>query len=606
MLKHTFPLALRMLPLAGALFLMAADGDACIIIDNDNNDDDDDECVDLDEACPNLECAAGNVVVDGCEICECADTCEPGPAPECANARLTDDCEWVCGGDECFSDRDCGGGFICAFFDSADDDGADDAARPAPGGVCVPVDPPQGCRSDDECGRGFFCDFSGQGGGNDGAPEAPPDDDRADPIPPPPEGVCRQNDVCFDDSDCARGQRCEFFGGGTGNGLVAPGGTCVDNEFPVSECESDRDCNGGTCVIECQSDPSCPECDVCLFIGVCLETTCFSDSDCHSDQFCDVSGQGGGAAPPCRDEDGDNRCDDALIAVEGVCRDLNTETGCFSDDECERGQFCDFGGQAEPEPCDPNSSDCADRLIAPQGVCRDLTNPEGCFSDDDCGRGQICALTDGCVCDTSCQDDGQGGCLPCECPNIPGVCIDVGGNDECFADEDCARGQRCELSGGGCEGGPICETGPDGEEVCFGCDPFIIGICVDDTIGNSCFSDDDCRDDETCVIEGQDDPADCFAPDCATRPAPGGGTCQPRETDVCALVRCGNGATCEVDDRGNAICVPENGGCYGDQDCADGLSCNAGIDVCDSPPECDGDLNCPAVCYGYCVEPTRE
>jgi hypothetical protein len=43
-------------------------------------------------------------------------------------------------------------------------------------------------------------------------------------------------------------------------------------------------------------------------------------------------------------------------------------------------------------------------------------------------------------------------------------------------------------------------------------------------------------------------------------------------------------------------------GCYGDQDCADGLVCNAD-DVCLPPPGCEPGDPCPAVCYGQCVEP---
>ncbi|PIE20964.1 MAG: hypothetical protein CSA66_00260, partial [Proteobacteria bacterium] len=46
-------------------------------------------------------------------------------------------------------------------------------------------------------------------------------------------------------------------------------------------------------------------------------------------------------------------------------------------------------------------------------------------------------------------------------------------------------------------------------------------------------------------------------------------------------------------------------GCYGDQDCADGLVCNA-AEVCLSPPGCQPGQPCPAVCYGFCVEPEPE
>jgi hypothetical protein len=50
------------------------------------------------------------------------------------------------------------------------------------------------------------------------------------------------------------------------------------------------------------------------------------------------------------------------------------------------------------------------------------------------------------------------------------------------------------------------------------------------------------------------------------------------------------------------MCAPETKGCYGDQDCGPGSSCNAN-EICLSPPGCGGtgsDGACPAVCYGYC------
>ena len=47
---------------------------------------------------------------------------------------------------------------------------------------------------------------------------------------------------------------------------------------------------------------------------------------------------------------------------------------------------------------------------------------------------------------------------------------------------------------------------------------------------------------------------------------------------------------------------PADEGCYGDQDCEGGLVCNA-AEVCLSPPGCNPGEPCPAVCYGECVEP---
>jgi hypothetical protein len=40
-------------------------------------------------------------------------------------------------------------------------------------------------------------------------------------------------------------------------------------------------------------------------------------------------------------------------------------------------------------------------------------------------------------------------------------------------------------------------------------------------------------------------------------------------------------------------------GCYGDQDCPPGTTCNA-AEICLAPPGCKPGLPCPAVCYGWC------
>lgn len=456
MLKTAFPIALRMLPLTGALFLMAADGEACIIIDNSNGGGGGDECFDLDALCPNLVCDAGNVVVDGCAICECEEVqvCDPSFPPDCQNAFLNDDCSWTCGGGECFADVDCGDGFFCDFGGVQTPDAGGAADRIA-AGVCQPLQP-TGCSSDVECGPGFFCALSdGNGGGSGGeAPPAPDGDQAQRPL----DGVCLPLAVeCFSNDDCARGQHCEQRSPETdpnadpATGLVAPGGICVDDG---AACSSDSDCDGGAC-----------------FDGLCVD--------------------------------------------------------------------------------------------------------QGCFSDIDCGPGQACLGTDVCACTTECQDDGQGGCIPCDCANLPGICVDVTTAD-CSADTDCGRGQHCEFTATGCDV-PACEVGPDGQEICHGCDPVLSGICVDDTLGGECAFDSDCNPDEVCVLDGATEP-DCLVPEgCANRPAPAPtGTCQPVDP------------------------IPADG-CYSDQDCAAGTRCNAGVDVCELPPDCVAGEACLAVCYGSCV-----
>ena len=550
-----FTTVLKALPLAAALFTIAADGEACRIIVED--DDDDEECVDLDEVCPSLACDNGNVQDDdGCAICECADgpSCDidAQPIPECANPIFDEvACAWSCGGDnQCFSDGDCGRGFFCQLSDCGrSDDGSEGDC--AFSGVCVQI--VSECFSDFDCGDGFRCELNG--GGSDGA--APPEDPNGDPdreeeAPSPPPGQCVrvEEQGCFSDEECGFGRHCEFFS--APGGLVAQSGVCVD-DAEVSECNFDGDCRDGQiCEIRCGQDPNCPECDVCLVIGTCVSPSvpCSSDGDCRDGEVCSLDQNSGAPdARPCFDENGDGQCDDA------------------------------------------------DFIQPPQGICIPVFVDDSCASDQDCAAGEVCALrdADSCVCDASCRDDGNGGCLPCTCPE-GGVCVPNETTTRCTQDADCGEGQACEIRDGGDCG---CVIDQDGETNCLPCEPQPSGVCVDVT--TTCFSDLDCGSDEQCVY---DDGSVC--PDgTACRPAfAAQGTCQPLTTNPCAAVLCGPDSTCEVTADGEAACVVISDGCFSNEECAESLLCNAG-ELCLSPPGCDpaNGLDCPAVCYGFCYDP---
>lgn len=540
---RAIPTPLRsILPLAGLLVLAATN--ACVIINGDG-DDDDDQCVDLTEVCPNLSCEFGNVVVDGCAICECNTACDPGPAPECAfPVLIEEECRWECGAGECFFDEDCGPGFVCVKpgTETPDGDQADPPeggdAFPAPDGVCVAIQ--NGCFSDADCGDGFFCDFSGNGVDREAPP--PPDNGGAepepqpDPVPPPPEGQCLPLPTeCFSDVDCPEGQVCEFPD--FTNGLVAPGGVCVV-PTPVSECEVDTDCaEGQVCAIECRSDPNCPECDVCLFFGTCVtpEQPCFADEECADGEFCDF----GGAARPCLDADGDGLCDDGndLIAPQGVCRPLE-----------------------EPNPCAAVLCLEGTTCVVENGEAKCIATEPLCAGDAECGEGLVCNAADICLPPPDCD------------PSLDRPCVDlcygfcVAPVVSCFGDADCDRGEICVFDGGIDAGGganrPI--IAPQGT-----CQPA----------PTTCDADVGCAEGEIC-LNGQ----------CTIDP----------NTDPCATVRCSAGTTCQVNAAGNAECVPDAAVCASDADCANGGRCNAGIDVCNPPPDCQPGEACADVCFGFC------
>lgn len=543
-MTNTSPM-LRALPLAG-LFLLSITN-ACVIItggdDGGDGGSDDDGCVDLSQVCPNLACEFGNVVVDGCEICECQEACVPGPPPECASpVFLDEECRWVCGNGGCIADEDCGPGFTCVFDggrsgggSSGQDtpDGRGDVAAPPPLGVCIPVEP-IGCRADEECGEGFFCDFSvgvadGAAPDRDNDGEEPGDSGDAQAPSPEPRGQCRPlPPECFSDLDCPDGQVCQFPD--FANGLVAIGGVCIDAP-PVSECASDDQCPDGlVCEVQCLPDPSCPMCDACFVFGTCVEPArpCFVNEDCREGEFCDAVTSA--ARRPCLDADGDGQCDDAV---------------------------------------DP----------LPAGVCR-VIDP---CADVVCPAGTVCSA-----------DSGEATCVA-----MPTMCRGT---------EECADGLVCNAA-------DVCLPPPDCDPMGGPCAAVCYGFCVEPAV--TCFTQEDCADDEVCVFAGVTGPnRPLIAPPSGTcQPAPGGcdsneecvdgqvcvdGACVEGPVDACANVRCRGGFACQLDAAGNADCV-ELPVCSSTSECAEGTTCSVELGDCNSAPGCVDGQECPALCYGYCV-----
>ena len=613
-----------LLPLSSAVFLLAITV-GCVIITGDDASGDE-ACIDLDAVCPNLVCETEQVVVDGCPICECAAVCEPGPAPECAGARVLDDCTWTCEIQECQADGDCGDGFFCSADNGTlpSDPGAPaqdppEAAPVSPGGVCLPIERPLGCFADADCASGFFCDVSNAGGGASDPLPPPPDGGGERPIPPPQAGICAPISVCFSDVDCAPTAHCEFPG--AADALVAVGGVCVDNT--VVSCASDFDCSAGSvCVNGTCAQPAQP---------------CFNDAECQAGEFCDFDTAGRVACP---DVNGDSICDEPTPAIEGVCHAI-APASCTSDVDCAHGQLCqltdqcvcttecidDGMGGCLPCDCPANSGVCIDIVITPcatvrctadttcqvdaDGLASCVPNAPPCTSDVDCAQGQVCELIDQCVCTRECIDDGMGGCLPCDCPPSSGVCIDivitpcatvrctadttcqvdadglascVPNDPLCTSDDVCAAGTHCNAADI-CLPDPACAAG----DAC-------IAVCQGHCVETACAADADCPDTQTCVFDVAGG---------AARPivAPQG-FCRTGDPTItpCATVRCSSGTTCEVNAAGNAECVPDAPVCSSDDMCAAGTVCNA-ADVCLPDPACMAGGPCIDACYGFCVAP---
>ncbi len=367
------------LPLVFTLFLFCSAEDCNININNNNNGGD--VCANLDDVCPALSCPNGNVIVRGCAICECADD---------NNGRRG-----------CFDDNDCRRDQFCAFLGSDEpqpepapappprDNNGDDDSRsnddvaepppedpplgpvpPLPEGVCLDIDRGDRCINDEDCGRGFFCDTrSGSSPGNSGSAN-----DRADPAPEAPEGVCRPVAQCFDDSDCRRGQVCRVPT--APNALVAPGGVCVDEDQPVG-CATIRCATGFSCIDLPDGSGQC----------VADDNRCMGDNECREGQHCNAADV---CLSPCSDRD-----ENCLTVCLGFCVDDNDDRRCQADSDCPRDSFCDFDGNnggGAPSDCfapDENGQCDAARPAPPRdGVCR-------VRDDSDCGPntclpGQVC------------------------------------------------------------------------------------------------------------------------------------------------------------------------------------------------------------------------
>ena len=614
--KHVFSL-FRLVPVAFASVLIAS-STGCIINANDFlAEGEGEDCVDLEETCPSLACEFGNVVVEGCEICECATEtvcpADDAPPPDCENPVQLEDCRWQCGSQACTSDADCNDGFLCAFVGNDPAPGQDRAEAPAaPQGVCIPGETVEKCATDNDCVagdrcengicvedeesldcfsdadcfRGEFCNF-GSVDGSEGAAsdvaqigqcERAPDqactvDEDCDTgshcegfdapnglIPAPAGGICVLDDpsACQADQDCRRGQHCEYNVGT--DAIVAAPGVCVDDTVSHGECEVDSDCNGGTCDLSCQRDPNCPECDVCFFVGTCIDTGCTADSDCRDGQFCDFNNTVGAIAPPDCDRE-DPTCQQPEPIQQGVCRDDVVPT-CTSDEECGRGQFCDFSRDdaQRPAPCDP-AVGCDPVPPQPEGICRDVIVIESCTTDADCARGEFCNIGD------------TAGRRPCLDENNDNICDDgtapVGTCEPivvtCLDDSQCAQGEFCDFG-----------FGPENALIVAG------GICRPLDIDTGCAIDSDCAAGEFC------DFGDAAA---ALRP------CLDENND----------GACDDVVGNEGVCRPIDGpvGCLSDRECAEDQVCL--LDTCNCPAVCiddgnDGCVPCDCAPVGVCVD----
>ena len=176
------------------------------------------------------------------------------------------------------------------------------------------------------------------------------------------------------------------------------------------------------CAIACDSNGNCPPCalpqqrcvtapppDVC---GSRDANTCAMDGRCVLEMgpVCDAACDPNGVCPPCAMPNPPQRCVPA--PPPDLCG-ARAQNSCAADGQCmlEPGPICLCSPDGVCPPCAAPSVRCVP--VPPTDECAGR-DPTSCEVD---GRCVIQAW----ACAAICQDDGHGGCLPCNAP--PTVCV---------------------------------------------------------------------------------------------------------------------------------------------------------------------------------------
>jgi hypothetical protein len=312
--------------------------------------------------------------------------------------------------------------------------------------------------------------------------------------------VIESND-CFDDSQCADGQTCEWS-------APAGGGQCCP---PNALCDMSMPPCTGQCVdlpppLGCTSDDMCAWDERCVME---TENCCTGDADTPCLMVW----------PICQ-----GSCEKLCYPLD--CVDPNTVPTDTDDDGCADQCLPDPAGECDSDSDCPNgyceTTTCAGLDCPAGGVC--------IFPDcDDDPLGAVCTMIEP-TCPAGLTAAIKGGCWECvdartcqpTCPELiclPGTmpvdndgdgcqdaCAPVEG--QCLDDGDCDTGELCAFTG---DDELCCEPG----EFCLHAYPPCVGQCVPENPPTlSCQSNSDCDFDMWCALE---DESSCG----------GWGTCRP-------------------------------------------------------------------------------
>lgn len=408
----------------------------------------------------------------------------------------------------------------------------------------------------------------------------------------------------LDQNSCQNSPGCTWLWADAASGGAPRDALYFPPECACAACDASDPTNCPPC--EC---PPPPPYGICVPADPCQN---LPEDQCVNTQGCEpIYGQsrcggeapdpnGNGATAPCLPDDPNCfRCDPGPTEYLG-CQ----QQGPICPAVCDI--WCPYGNVIDPNGCE---------------TCACNPPPTGCYGLDEasCNANPECQATyEGTGCnDRKCEvgPNGEEVCYPCDpipvysgcIPREPQGCY---GLDEasCNATPEC----EAQYEGRGCET-PYCEVGPNGEEVCYPCDPVLVFVgCAPRGPTGECTWDGDCPN-GYCAFSDAAFRAPCEGEDC-TMPPP------PPQGGICVYPSCDDGQP-TLCDAIQPVCAPgevaaARNGCWA---CVDARTCGEPP----PPPVCGGTdpsepicalpapTNCPAGtvpgvsngCWS-CVEPT--
>ena len=473
------------------------------------------------------ECASGLI----CAVGRCSNRSAGSPCDEdneCAGVLVCNNA--VCGGtigETCASDMFCIQGLICATITEKEPDGT---VRSTPRCAQSNGEPNAACRLPGHCNS----------------------------------GVCSTRGLCNEfgsiGSPCAADNQCDSEAG-----QVCIGGACNNKSTQDGACNNDDHCLEA---LVCGTDSTCgkPEEAMCS-VGECIAGFICADGKC-------VVPSSGSTGSVCGS---DSHCADGFICAGDPVRCVmpGLDAGRVGSVCRQGGGHCDMGLSCVLGECSDGSigsscnanSDCTDLLICGDHICG-LRAGSSCTDDDQCADPFVCTgpagnrmcslsngnLRDACGIDTHCTGSL---CIIGICSNTRGVGGACTLDDHCTGDLACgsrgvcgvASGDACSADGD-CVGSLVCQS-----QVCAE---------LDSGIGGACRSDDQCTGaDVICVVES------------------GNQVCRQSDGDigsVCATSgHCIDDFLCSSDSTVRTCQAAPGTTCTDDDDCADGLACQAQV-----------------------------